>query len=1445
MLISACLAVVDVWLLHGRVGGALAVRLAGLPAVRRVVQFRAARVARGESGCRLFAEAAGVSITPAGPNGVILEIERIRACNSDARFAGLTIRDASNETLVSSAEGRLDLAGGPLAARIEGFALGAKPVLATVGSMDLRATLGDKEIAIGQASATNLRAADDLLVVPYATVAHASVPRIPAPEVVIPLVTAGGAALRLERRADGSWKLPDAGAVRALASGLREVYSSLLAGYARAEAGVHAAAFWLVIIVTVAVAAKKLALTSADPMRRVISAAIPAAAGYLLYWLPVRNPVVYLAAGGAIAAGLVAAIYRHSPEWHQSVEPALVDLVSPMLIGLSLMIHAFALPPLPGEPRRVTIARVQTGPTRLSVLATPLGSAMAEVGGVDADRIVVDLALPGVRADRVQAGPGRVETSPDVLRGSVPLILAEGIRVEKGKPPAGTATLRGVAQSPLLLNQLQRFRFLADAIRHPAPATFCMTWNLGIELPSGCQEADAFDLRGFLDLADFTRISFAADTTLRASGVAVGSSAAGGTTGARLTRIHSLPGSSVEIGAGEGQLTWNRGIAGQIDLQRVQASSFQSASLTLRARATGSRDLAARAAARQVLTSVGQGGASLESAVVDVNRGPAAGNPVTSQTEIRGLRFSSAGTEVDLPELNTAIAGTWRPEGLQGTLTITSSSGSLRALDFSLDPFGGTLAIADQPFEVRQTAVSFLPPRIRGHVKAGASVQPASYYAEARLDPLGLSLLPWRTEITGLRATVASPSRVTFAGTLHAALPLFPARFQFQQAPRLEFSSKGSLKAMAFRANPLPSWKLPPPPEEIRFSGSPGGPVTIATQSGSFEVREFASSLPQLVVNNGRLIETALHAAAGDWSADVALSGSPARVTVSGSVAGARGWLIEAGPRRIHVSAPDVDLQALWPRAAPVLKRFGFVLDGIRPSARLGNIDGAVTFSGGQASSAAGGLQIAPGPLAEVDLNPPFHMATASAAQPISLHAETAPAPEGSFAVTATIRAPSTAAHVESDGGSLTVAGSVDAEVRGLLTRAETPRTLVMKRLIDAFSALRPHAQAAERAFGLEAGDLSWNVEAGGQPALVAGPAKLSANLDVPRLDVTADGTRISGSGRIDLDLAAHGDALIADGRMPVDIEYTRSGAPPERQKLDIPILAAFVPRFPERAPQDGLLWDPAQLAAVWNGYRIRHANTGPVRIFDRPEIAAGNLSLRQIRIPDAPAALTIAAADRLQVNVPLSGSALFGAVDGVAQAEVAWKNGLASVTGRIRGTLTGMQADAVSLRLGGVDSPLVRDQWNAAFDFRSDNVLLNRDRLKAFLWDPGSSDVIDRIGLRLSANRANPDQPDAYVQLSADLDLRRLDRVLDGLLQTLSINAAPQAIRYHDFRFVLQTNGDRVALSPPLVSLTGLRFQPAFLPTDVAAGLRLHLGRPGRDTITVRGVLNYLRSLQ
>ena len=101
--------------------------------------------------------------------------------------------------------------------------------------------------------------------------------------------------------------------------------------------------------------------------------------------------------------------------------------------------------------------------------------------------------------------------------------------------------------------------------------------------------------------------------------------------------------------------------------------------------------------------------------------------------------------------MSAQIAGLLRPDQFQGTFAFASPSATLRPLRFSLDPFANTVAIAEQPFQFDQAALSFIQPRIPGRIEANAGIQPLAYHAAVRLDPVALSLLPWRTEMKSLR----------------------------------------------------------------------------------------------------------------------------------------------------------------------------------------------------------------------------------------------------------------------------------------------------------------------------------------------------------------------------------------------------------------------------------------------------------------------------------------------------------------------------------------------------------------------------------------------------------------------------------------------------------------------------------------------------------------------
>ena len=73
---------------------------------------------------------------------------------------------------------------------------------------------------------------------------------------------------------------------------------------------------------------------------------------------------------------------------------------------------------------------------------------------------------------------------------------------------------------------------------------------------------------------------------------------------------------------------------------------------------------------------------------------------------------------------------------------------------------------------------------------------------------LHVSLLPWRTEMKSLQATVDSPSRVSFESILHSTFPPVPKSFEFDQVSRLQLKSEGSLKGTPIGSNLLPTWSV-------------------------------------------------------------------------------------------------------------------------------------------------------------------------------------------------------------------------------------------------------------------------------------------------------------------------------------------------------------------------------------------------------------------------------------------------------------------------------------------------------------------------------------------------------------------------------------------------------------------------------------------------------------
>jgi len=385
VLLCAIVAGIDFGLLHGRIAGGVAVALARMPAVRRVAQFQTARLAYREGGCRFFAEAAGISVTPPESNGLRVELGRVRLCNSAGQAERFVLRNAAGMILLSAESAGAEVARVPAAVKIGGIAAGSNPPLVTVRGVDLNAVVSEKTVVLERISATGVRVGDDLLAIPGVSVPALTLPRTDQPEITIPLIAVAGAdaapgtsagrnlaAARCRRRTRA--RLQPAGRVQYDVGRLRQdrAFHPCVRVLAGARRHAHRGGWQ-------AGADGRPAVAACDfrALRR-----LP---GTCCTGSRCREPFAYLAAGGAIAGGLAIFMYRHTPEWHQRWEPAVVDVTGARHDRPLARVHAFTLAPLPGQPRRVAVARVEIGPVGAALAADGLGSAAVRIEGAQVE----------------------------------------------------------------------------------------------------------------------------------------------------------------------------------------------------------------------------------------------------------------------------------------------------------------------------------------------------------------------------------------------------------------------------------------------------------------------------------------------------------------------------------------------------------------------------------------------------------------------------------------------------------------------------------------------------------------------------------------------------------------------------------------------------------------------------------------------------------------------------------------------------------------------------------------------------------------------------------------------------------------------------------------------------------------------------------------------------
>ncbi|HWB99830.1 MAG TPA: hypothetical protein VG672_24150, partial [Bryobacteraceae bacterium] len=703
---------------------------------------------------------------------------------------------------------------------------------------------------------------------------------------------AEGLRAKLRQEPDGTWNAAAAAPrLQAAANTLLAAADASLAELRRVLSRLRGLFFLAAVLAALLVIGGKLLLLRipAGLLRRLAIAALPVLLSLFLYALffgslSARSFILCAAlAAIALAAGLEIAFYRHAAEWHERVEPLLLDLLAPLLILPLLAGYGFPVRLPAGIPR----------PTSLTIAHTELRDMAAGV----------DLAFcdtPVAAQARVSLATARnLQASFDPASLGIRSIIIDHAQV------AGET-------DPVALQPLERLAYLPPAWKHAPRVAFCANATVGSgPLPEEC-EAAASGSQPSLDAAaavDFDHLVARLTATVRSPGAGLHLVARADREGAAIEEVQSLPGSPVAIGGANGKVSWAGVLQSQFRLSRVQAgtaaANFSAGVLEL----DGNFPLSCQAGrsafearAREVRLSA-PGGYEMAAEDARFSARLSAGRELSSTADLRAVHFlgrrpgeSAPWLSGDLPLVHMGLRGRssegFPPHRLTGevALAATRSNGeavlrSSAPLRFSADLWRGALAVPAQSIALEQSIVSRIPSiparmSLDGHLE---SLAPLRAQADAQIEIPHLSLAepPVSAELNRLmlRAslrTPGSPFQLTYgSGWNRIVMPRLPASFELNEVSRLDAATEGSARnlptwdALSADLDALGQWtrrNLPQISSEVsfRFAGSlpaaAGQPVLTAETSSGAGVRvdAVASTASRIELPDGRLTKAAV-----------------------------------------------------------------------------------------------------------------------------------------------------------------------------------------------------------------------------------------------------------------------------------------------------------------------------------------------------------------------------------------------------------------------------------------------------------------------------------------------------------------------------------------------------------------------------------------------------------
>jgi hypothetical protein len=657
--------------------------------------------------------------------------------------------------------------------------------------------------------------------------------------------------------------------------------------------------------------------------------------------------------------------------------------------------------------------------------------------------------------------------------------------------------------------------------------------------------------------------------------------------------------------------------------------------------------------------------------------------------------------------------------------------------------------------------------------------------------------------------------------------------------------------------------------------------IRLENASGrGIRIGNVASEMRVLRIREGRITETdsrlsatgiqTLEGLGGfDAHADIRRSGNSLDLSAGVLTTGGMPLLTANLTRKPDKITLDATQQAsadqILDQLRPFLSDLNLDLEGITPETRLARLQAEANFEGDALADVAATAEFANGPMISIErpdlkMNISSPATTSGPALRLGIgKPQQAGAPRNLVAL---IDLPgSSISAVTNEGVSLEAKAKLRLDIRGsLLETDRPPASPVLEKLFDVGTGINRNVSALMGIVGSdrEPADpirnidwkLSLSQRSPDQPLLRFTPAAIHLNAAVFSYDTAWDGSdgaaersKVAGSSALDTTIALDGDQVLVDALPSIQMLAGFNGEPEMRFDATLPLQLAFGEKLRERRLPGDSLWDAGHYADFWRAHPSRFAGaeiTSPVNI---SEVATGSLSIRQILFPVEPIRALVGYKDSLQIGLPFSGRALFGAFAGNFESNLTPMSPAISLDMRLNVDLKSIQMGAVGSVRGGGHSAFVEDELDGRTSVRLDGLMLDGDTVAAFTAGKPDNNALQKLGMSVHLFRS-PESADipAVLQASTDIKINLANEVLNHIANGLRLSGPPRALRYREFDLKFDVDRGIVRNDREILRLGGLQILSTDL-VDVAGEIRTHLGSPG-ERVRLRDMIEMLSGI-